>query len=178
MRKIKSSGIKKKRTGPPIRLDDSIELEDPTTNEAYENAESPTDRRATKRATKTIVDMAWDAFARQLVKEALVDESLGYGDLARRLAKFGLTLTQKVVCRRVSRGHFSGGFFLLCMQALQVTRIDFYGERSGAAKVGAEITVPDAYKNQKPARKEISAQSVIMGWAAEESSPHRSPKKQ
>ena len=169
--------MKKKRTGPQIRLDDPIELEDSTVNEAHDEAESVTDRRATKGQTKATVERAWDAFARQLVKEALVDEGLGYGDLTRGLAKLGLTLTQKAVCRRVSRGHFSGGFFLLCMQALQVTRIDFYDERSGAACVGAEKTVPGANKNQKPARKEISAQSVIMGWDVGKSPTTLTPKK-
>lgn len=169
--------MRRKRTGPRIRLEDPIELDDPDLTGSDARPESMTSREETKRLTKTDVETAWDAFARQLIKETLVDAGLGYGDLTQQLAELGLPLTQAVVCRRVNRGHFSGGFFLLCMQALQATRIDFEGERRGVVRIDPAVTDSGTSTGANPKRNELSMDDMAMRWGIKAAAPRQNSKK-
>lgn len=159
--------MEKKRVGRKIKVSESID--ETEAQDEYASASGSLDAASN---TKSIVERSWDSFARQLIQETLVDANLGFRELTLALNDLGLPFTQKAVCRRVSRGHFSGGFFLLCMQALQVVRIDFDGERHGVTRTENQAAELESDSLRRPKSDAVSTESIVLGWSGKKAFPH------
>ncbi len=66
----------------------------------------------------------WNEQAKGILKSHLVRKGIKYHDLARRLNAMGLEENQNTIATKISRGAFSFAFFLQCMAALGINKID------------------------------------------------------
>lgn len=77
------------------------------------------------------LDEPWQEFARFLILDAIAQRGLTYRQLSELLSAKGVEVTPKTLSRRINRGTFDAGFFLMCLDALGATRIDFEAEMLG-----------------------------------------------
>ena len=61
--------------------------------------------------------------AKNLLKAELKRRGLGYRELSEKLAAIGLQETERNLANKISRGGFSGAFFLQCLHAIGATEI-------------------------------------------------------
>jgi hypothetical protein len=73
----------------------------------------------------------WDGFAKSLIKETMERDGLGYQELSSRLEKLNVKIPPAILNRRINRGKFSAGFFLACLEALDVKAVKFEYECKG-----------------------------------------------
>lgn len=66
----------------------------------------------------------WQDEAKRLLKAELAREGVTYKMLAKRLDALGIEDEESAIANRISRGKFSFIFFLQCMRALGVERLD------------------------------------------------------
>ncbi len=66
----------------------------------------------------------WQDRASKMIKAELLDKDCTYSDLAKRLAKIGVKYDDRTLANRINRGTFSAAFFLQCLVALNIKRID------------------------------------------------------
>lgn len=74
------------------------------------------------------LDDPWQELARFLIQDAIAQRSLTYKQLSELLSAKNLKVAPKTLSRRINRGTFDAGFFLMCLDALGATRIDFEAE--------------------------------------------------
>lgn len=67
----------------------------------------------------------WNLEARRILRAELARRDVSYKRLALMLEQIGVEETQRSITNKLSRGSFSFVFFLQCMKAIGVTRIDF-----------------------------------------------------
>ena len=60
----------------------------------------------------------WQAVAGGVLTTALVRRRLSFRDFAGLLAEHGLDIEPRTLARRVQRGTFDAGFFLMCLEVL------------------------------------------------------------
>lgn len=87
------------------------------------------------RAEKTELQAteAWGAEASLLLRRVMNNRGWGYQELAEALQDIGSMQSAAVINRRINRGNFSAGFFLMCLQALGVANLEILKERLGLA---------------------------------------------
>ena len=73
----------------------------------------------------------WQEFARYLLQDAVAQRCLNAKELSELLAVRGVVVAPKALSRRINRGTFDAGFFLMCLTALGATKLDIQGERVG-----------------------------------------------
>jgi hypothetical protein len=56
--------------------------------------------------------------AKNLLKAEMKRRGLGYRDLAEKLTAMGVPETERNLANKISRGGFSGAFFLQCLDAI------------------------------------------------------------
>lgn len=56
--------------------------------------------------------------AKNILKAELKRRGITYADLADKLKAFGVTDNEKNIANKISRGSFTAGFFMLCMDAI------------------------------------------------------------
>ena len=61
--------------------------------------------------------------AKNLLKSELKRRGIGYRELSEKLAAIGLQETERNLANKISRGGFSGAFFLQCLEAIGVTTL-------------------------------------------------------
>ena len=61
--------------------------------------------------------------AKNLLKAELKRRGVGYRDLAEKLSAMGAPETERNLANKISRGGFSGAFFLLCFSAIGCTTL-------------------------------------------------------
>lgn len=76
------------------------------------------------------LDDPWQEFARRLLWDAAAMRGLTTArQLADVLAEQGIVIAPRTLRRRINRGSFDAGFFLLVLQALGVSQIAFEGQQ-------------------------------------------------
>lgn len=68
------------------------------------------------------------ALARDLLLDAVFERDLNARQLSELLAERGVEIGPKALSRRLNRGSFDAGFFLMCLAALGAVKIDLRGE--------------------------------------------------
>jgi hypothetical protein len=61
----------------------------------------------------------WRAAASRYLKGRLKGAGVTYGELARRLKKFGIPETERTITMKLSRGSFSATFLAACLAAIK-----------------------------------------------------------
>jgi hypothetical protein len=61
--------------------------------------------------------------AKNLLKAELKRRGIGYRDLSEKLAAIGLQETERNLANKISRGGFSGAFFIQCLVAIGCTTL-------------------------------------------------------
>lgn len=80
------------------------------------NFDDVTDVAMRVRKTDAIV-VTWEARAKNLLKAELKRRGLSYADLVHRLTEIGVTVTERNLTNKISRGGFSAAFLLQCLIA-------------------------------------------------------------
>jgi len=62
--------------------------------------------------------LEYEEKAKNLLKAELKRRGLGYRDLSEKLAAIGVQETERNLANKISRGGFSGAFFLQCLDAI------------------------------------------------------------
>lgn len=75
------------------------------------------------------LDDPWQEFARDLLQDAVAQRGLNARQLSELLAEQGLEVEPKTLSRRINRGTFDAGFFMMCLTALGTVKIDIQAER-------------------------------------------------
>jgi len=65
----------------------------------------------------------WAIKAKKLLKAELKRKGVGYRELAERLSRSGTEIAEQSLNNKISRGGFSAGFFLQCLEAIDVTEL-------------------------------------------------------
>jgi Domain of unknown function (DUF6471) len=66
------------------------------------------------------VDKDYQAKAKGLLRAEIARRNLSYEELAEMLAAIGVDDTSRNLSNKISRGGFSAGFFLQCLEAIGV----------------------------------------------------------
>lgn len=66
----------------------------------------------------------WNEQAKGILKAHLARKNMRYHDLAKALNGMGIKENQNSIATKLSRGTFSFAFFLQCMYALRINKID------------------------------------------------------
>ncbi len=66
----------------------------------------------------------WAKAASKLLRVELAKRGMTYGDLKEKLAHLGVEESEANIKNKFSRGTFSTIFFLQCLRALEVTRLE------------------------------------------------------
>lgn len=74
-------------------------------------------------ATEVKTDL-WQRFAREVLQDAVAQRAMNSRELAELLSEYGVDVEPKTLSRRINRGTFDAGFFLLCLAALGAERVD------------------------------------------------------
>ena len=89
----------------------------------------------------------WRAVASWYLKGRLKEAGVTYGELARRLKKFGIPETERTITMKLSRGAFSATFLAACLAAIKADsmaiedwRSDSHGKK--AVESGGPTPVP------------------------------------
>lgn len=94
------------------------------------------------------LDDPWQEFARDLLQDAVAQRGLNARQLSELLAEKGLEVEPKTLARRINRGAFDAGFFMMCLTALGTVKIDIQAERV------ADVTL-QATRTWRKARSKI-----------------------
>lgn len=71
-----------------------------------------------------MIDKDWNEQTTIILKAHLIQKKMRYHDLAIALREIGIEENQNTIATKLSRGTFSFAFFLQCMHALEVNKID------------------------------------------------------
>ena len=85
----------------------------------------------------------WNKEARRILKFELARRDLTYKQLLKQLEAIGVEgETERSIVNKVSRGTFSFAFFLMCMRALSIERVDVGGleARSSESEKSGRLT--------------------------------------
>ncbi len=85
----------------------------------------------------------WNKEARRILKFELARRDLTYKQLLKQLEAIGVEgETERSIVNKVSRGTFSFVFFLMCMRALSIERVDVGGleARSSESEKSGRLT--------------------------------------
>lgn len=74
---------------------------------------------------------SWQEFARAMLKEAVARRELSFREFSELLMGQGVSIAPKTLSRRINRGAFDAGFFLMCLTALGVDKLEIEGEQVG-----------------------------------------------
>jgi Domain of unknown function (DUF6471) len=70
--------------------------------------------------------------AKNLLKAELKRQGITYSDLAKRLTDMGLQENERNLTNKISRGSFTTAFFLMCMDAINITSLQLPRETTPA----------------------------------------------
>jgi len=65
--------------------------------------------------------------AKNLLKAELKRRGITYADLAVKLKAVGFTDNERNIANKISRGSFTAGFFMLCMDAIGASALQLSG---------------------------------------------------
>lgn len=86
------------------------------------------------------LDDPWKEFARRLLLDAAAMRGVSTArQLADVLAEQGIVMAPRTLARRISRGSFDAGFFLMFLQALGVSQIAFQGQHSADVEIKKKL---------------------------------------
>jgi hypothetical protein len=89
---------------------------------------------------ETDLDDPWKEFARQLLLDAAALRGLSTArQLSDVLAEQGIVISPRTLARRISRGSFDAGFFLMFLQALGVSQIAFEGQQLADVEIQKKL---------------------------------------
>ena len=66
------------------------------------------------------IDIEYQAKAKGLLRAEIVKRDLSYEDLAEKLAAIGVEESPKNLSNKIGRGSFTAGFFIQCLESLEV----------------------------------------------------------
>jgi Domain of unknown function (DUF6471) len=68
----------------------------------------------------------WTVAAKNVLKGELKRRGVTYAQLAQRLGELGIHETERNLNNKISRGGFTAGFFIMCLEAVgcHIVRID------------------------------------------------------
>lgn len=66
----------------------------------------------------------WETQAKALLRAEMARRSVSYVQLVERLEAIGVKEDERNLRNKVARGKFTAAFFLQCLSALEVTRLD------------------------------------------------------
>jgi Domain of unknown function (DUF6471) len=69
------------------------------------------------------VNVEYETKAKNLLKAELKRKGITYAILVEKLAKIGVTETERNLNNKISRGGFSASFMIQCLDAIQTTDI-------------------------------------------------------
>ena len=67
----------------------------------------------------------WTIQAKNILKGELKRRGVTYAGLAERLGQMGVQENERNLNNKISRGGFTAGFFLMCLQAVGCQHVDF-----------------------------------------------------
>jgi ribosome-binding protein aMBF1 (putative translation factor) len=73
------------------------------------------------------ITVEYEAKVKALVRSAMADAGLSYAQLAGKLRKKGIEISDKGLENKIARGSFSAPFLLQCLDALGVRSVDLPG---------------------------------------------------
>jgi ribosome-binding protein aMBF1 (putative translation factor) len=73
------------------------------------------------------VTIEYEARAKAAIRAALAESGLSYEQLAARLRKKGIEISDKGVENKIARGSFSAAFLIQCLDAVGVKSLDLPG---------------------------------------------------
>jgi hypothetical protein len=65
----------------------------------------------------------WSEVAKTTLKAELKRKNVSYRELAERLTAMGSPESERNIANKISRGGFTGGFFLQCLKAIGVSTL-------------------------------------------------------
>jgi hypothetical protein len=65
----------------------------------------------------------WSEVAKTTLKAELKRKNVGYRELAERLTAMGTPDSERNIANKISRGGFTAGFFIQCLQAIGVNTL-------------------------------------------------------
>lgn len=68
--------------------------------------------------------MYWENAARAILRAEMARRKVSYKVLAARFEAMGEAETEKAIANKIGRGTFSAAFFLKCLSAMQIQRVD------------------------------------------------------
>lgn len=68
----------------------------------------------------------WTIRAKNILKAELKRRGVSYRELSERLAEKGVSLSEQGVNNKISRGGFTAGFFVLCLDAIGAQSINIH----------------------------------------------------
>ena len=69
-------------------------------------------------------DTEWQAHVKGILKAELKRRNVSYRQLAERLEEMGIHETERNINNKISRGGFTAVFFLQCLKAIGVGRVE------------------------------------------------------
>ena len=69
-------------------------------------------------AAKKAPTKDWPEIAKSVLKAELKRRNVGYRELAEKLTAMGIPETERNIANKISRGGFTGAFFLQCLEAI------------------------------------------------------------
>ena len=69
-------------------------------------------------------DTEWQARVKGILKGELKRRNIGYKQLAERLEAMGIHETERNINNKISRGGFTAVFFVQCLKAIGVDRVE------------------------------------------------------
>jgi hypothetical protein len=64
------------------------------------------------------VTVKFEAKARTLLKETLLDEEMSHAELSRALTEIGVPISEAAITNKISRGGYSAAFLFQCMDVM------------------------------------------------------------
>lgn len=90
----------------------------PKREAAYGEPPIPTARKGAK-------DALYEARAKAALRSAMDAQGVGYDELAAKLRKKGVEISDGGLENKIARGTFTAAFLIQCLDALGIQRVDF-----------------------------------------------------
>ena len=68
----------------------------------------------------------WTIAAKNVLKGELKRRGVTYSQLAQRLGELGIHETERNLNNKISRGGFTAGFFVMCLEAIGCGRLELH----------------------------------------------------
>lgn len=80
----------------------------------------------------------WQRLARDVLRDAVAQRAMSSRQLAELLYAYGVEIEPTTLSKRITRGTFDAGFFLMCLSALGAERVDILENGAADARLKSE----------------------------------------